>query len=133
MGGYAEILIAFAMVALLGLILRFTFGRELPRGAGGARFAQRDDDGTYDLDENAYMVVSENPTPPTAAPASGDDFGLLAPVAVTADEEQAKQLKLRLGEAHIRATTTRGRDGRYRVLVFATELDQARRVTGGTS
>jgi hypothetical protein len=137
MGGYAEILIAFAMVALLGLILRFTFGRELSGGADELRLHRRADDGTFDLDDDAFVVTSEDPAPTgTVAaplPPSGDDFGLLSPVAVTDDEGQAHRLRARLGEANIRATTTRGRDGRFRVLVFSSELDHARRVAGGAA
>ena len=126
MGSYAEILIAFAMVGLLGLILRFTFGRELPNAADELTGHQ---DGTLDLGDDSYTVVSEDPAP---AAGSDDDFGLLAPVAVTNDPEEAGRLKSRLADARIRATTTKGRDGRYRVLVFASELDRARRVGGTT-
>jgi hypothetical protein len=126
-GSYAEILIAFAMVGLLGLILRFTFSRELPRGSDDPALASHDD-GTLDLDDGSYTVVSEDPAPTPAA----DDFGLLAPVAITDDEAAAARLKARLGEARIRATTTKGSDGRYRVLVFSTEVDRARRVGGTT-
>ncbi len=124
-GSYAEILIAFGMVALLGLILRFTFSRELPRGTEEAVFAEPDDD--FRLDD----LVSQHPAS-TPAVAQGDDFGLLAPVAVTDGPDEAELLKARLADAGIRATTTRGRDGRYRVLVFASELDRARRVGGTT-
>lgn len=127
MGSYAEILIAFAMVGLLGLILRFTFGRE-PNASDD--LTARPDDGTLDLGDDSYTVVSEDPSPSAVA---DEDFGLLAPVAVTTGAEEAARLKARLAEAHIRATTTRGRDGRYRVLVFASELDRARRVGGGTT
>src|SRR5262245_45277121 len=112
MGSYAEILIAFAMVGLLGLILRFTFGRDVPNAAD--ELTARQDDGTLDLGDDSYTVVSEDPAPATAP---DDDFGLLSPVAVTDDPEVAARLKARLADARIRATTTRGRDGRYRVLV----------------
>jgi hypothetical protein len=128
MGSYAEILIAFAMVGLLGLILRFTFGRE--PNASDELTAVRQDEGTLDLGDDSYTVVSEDPTPSAMV---DEDFGLLAPVAVTNGPEEAARLKARLAEARIRATTTRGRDGRYRVLVFASELDRARRVGGGTT
>jgi hypothetical protein len=129
MGSYAEILIAFAMVGLLGLILRFTFGREVPNAADD--LTVRQDDGTLDLGDDSYTVVSEDPAPASAA-VSEDDFGLLAPVAVTDDPEEAARLKARLTDARIRATTTQGSDGRHRVLVFASELDRARRVGGST-
>ncbi len=99
---YAEIVIAFVMIGLLGLILRVTFGREL-----------------------------RNLSDPDPAPGSpDDDFGLLAEVAVTESAPEAAALRARLTDAGIRATTSAGRDGRYRVLVFAAELDRARHVGG---
>src|SRR5262249_18593968 len=130
MGSYAGILIAFAMVGLLGLILRFTFSRELPHGSDDPATAGRAGDGTLDLDDESFTVVSEDPAP--AFTRAVDDFGLLAPVAIRDAEAAATRLRAGRGEAHIRATTTKGSDGRYRVLVFSTELDRARRVGGTT-
>src|SRR5262245_35007621 len=59
------------------------------------------------------------------------DFGLLATVAVVATATRAARLRRHLAEAGIRATTAIDRDGRHRVLVFASELYRARRI-GGT-
>jgi hypothetical protein len=95
-----EMLIAFAMIGLLGVVLRWTFSRSKD---------------------------AENAIWPTGDP---DDFGLLAPVATVDTEAEAQNLRSTLALAGIKATTTPGPDGRYRVLVFASEVDRARRVGG---
>ncbi|MCO8272100.1 hypothetical protein M1L60_16015 [Actinoplanes sp. TRM 88003] len=56
------------------------------------------------------------------------DYGLLRPAAVTADAEIADEIRRRLGDAGIRATQTYDRDGRTVVLVFADQLEEARRL-----
>ncbi|WP_250027430.1 hypothetical protein [Paractinoplanes maris] len=63
-------------------------------------------------------------------PEYGDhaDYGLLCPAAVTADAEIAGDIRRRLGDAGIRATQTYDRDGRTVVLVFAEQLEEARRL-----
>jgi hypothetical protein len=92
-----SLLIAFVMIALLGLVLRWTFSTDV-RKMPHARDV--------------------------------DDYGLLVPVAVVESAEEAERLQSRLVEAGVRATRSQGADGRYRVLVFASELDRARRVGG---
>ena len=62
--------------------------------------------------------------------AASDDFGLLAAVAVVESAAEAQRIRTVLRAAGIRATTTVGRDGRHRVLVFQNELLRARRVGG---
>ena len=69
---------------------------------------------------------------PTAADVEREDYGLLAEVAIAASGEEAERIKARLGAVGIRATKTVGRDGRHRVLVFASEIHRARRVAGGS-
>jgi hypothetical protein len=59
-----------------------------------------------------------------------DDYGLLGPGAVTRDPEVADEIRELLGNAGIRATHTTCRDGRTAVLVFAEELEAARRLVG---
>ena len=59
-----------------------------------------------------------------------DDYGLLCPAAVTGDTEVAEQIRRMLGDAGIRATQTVDRDGRTVVLVFAEEVEAARRLVG---
>jgi hypothetical protein len=97
----AETLIAFLMIGLLGFVLRWTFARD--KGM---------------------------PMWPPAEPSDSDDFGLLAPVATVDTADEAARLRAMLAEAGIKATTTAAPAGRYRVLVFSSELDRARRVGG---
>jgi hypothetical protein len=59
-----------------------------------------------------------------------DDYGLLCPAAVTDDAELADEIRLLLGAAGIRATQAMDRDGRMAVLVFAEEVEEARRLVG---
>jgi hypothetical protein len=67
---------------------------------------------------------------PLWPPTDPEDFGLLAPVATVDTADEASRIKAMLAEAGIKATTSPGMDGRHRVLVFASELDRARRVGG---
>jgi hypothetical protein len=59
-----------------------------------------------------------------------DDYGLLCPAAVTEDPEVVDEIRQRLGDAGIRATHAVDPDGRMAVLVFAEQVEQARRVVG---
>jgi hypothetical protein len=59
-----------------------------------------------------------------------DDYGLLCPAAVTDDADVADEIRRLLGEAGIRATQAVRRDGRTVVLVFADEVEEARRLVG---
>ena len=61
-----------------------------------------------------------------------DDYGLLGPAAVTNDPDVADEIRRLLGVAGIRATHAVGHDGRTAVLVFAEELEEARRLVGGS-
>ncbi|MBU2661977.1 hypothetical protein KOI35_00505 [Actinoplanes bogorensis] len=61
-----------------------------------------------------------------------DDYGLLCPAAVTIDDEVAAEVRRLLGEAGIRATHTYDRDGRTVVLVFAEQVEAARRLVGSS-
>jgi len=70
-------------------------------------------------------------TPDT--PTASDDFGLLATVAIVATVQEAEQIRARLRAAGIRATTTPGPQGRYRVLVFESDVHRARRLGGSSS
>jgi hypothetical protein len=56
------------------------------------------------------------------------DYGLLRPAAIAADPEVADEIRRRLGDAGIRATQTCDRDGRTVVLVFADQVEEARRL-----
>ena len=61
-----------------------------------------------------------------------EDYGLLCAAAVTTEPEVADEIRRLLGEAGIRTTQAIGRDGRVAVLVFAEELEEARRLAGGS-
>jgi hypothetical protein len=67
---------------------------------------------------------------PGAGAGGPEDFGLLAAVATVDSAEQADRVRALLSDAGIRATASLGADARYRVLVFASELEQARRHVG---
>lgn len=95
-----ETLTAFAMIAMLGLILRWTFSRG--RDTAPAQWSR----------------------------ARSEDFGLLAPMATVDTLDEAQRLRATLNQAGMKATTTVAHDGRHQVLVFATDLDRARRVAG---
>ncbi len=59
-----------------------------------------------------------------------EDYGLLWPAAVTGEPEVADEIRRLLSDAGIRATQVTGRDGRVSVLVFAEEVEVARRLVG---
>jgi len=61
-----------------------------------------------------------------------DDYGLLYPAAVTDEPEVADEIRGLLGDAGIRATQAVSDDGRVAVLVFAEEVEEARRLVGGS-
>jgi hypothetical protein len=101
-----QVLIAFAVIGLFAFVLRWTFRH----------------------DRKAGSVFAD---PPTSAPSGGpDDFGLLGTVAVVETSEEAARMRRVLGDAGIRATVSGTGDGRYRVLVFNSEVNRARRVGG---
>lgn len=57
-----------------------------------------------------------------------DDYGLLCPAAITEDPAVADDIRQLLGDAGIRATHAVDLDGRMAVLVFAEEVEAARRL-----
>jgi hypothetical protein len=59
-----------------------------------------------------------------------DDYGLLCPAAVTEDPEVADEIRQLLGDAGIRATQAVSAEGRTAVLVFAEQVEEARRLVG---
>jgi len=60
--------------------------------------------------------------------ADPDDFGLLCPAAVTDEPDEAEEIRLLLADAGIRSTRALRCDGRFAVLVFVEELDDAKRI-----
>jgi hypothetical protein len=67
-----------------------------------------------------------SPLPPPAPPAA--DYGLLRSVSMVGDLAFAREVRDRLRSAGVRATLATGPDGMVRILVFADELDRARRL-----
>ncbi|AEV88317.1 hypothetical protein ACWT_7307 [Actinoplanes sp. SE50] len=61
-----------------------------------------------------------------------EDYGLLSPAAVTDEPEIADEIRRLLSAAGIRATSATRRDGRVCVLVFAEEVEEARRLVGSS-
>ena len=59
-----------------------------------------------------------------------EDYGLLGPAAFADNPEIADAIRRLLGEAGIRATQATAADGRTTVLVFAEQMEEARRVVG---
>lgn len=59
-----------------------------------------------------------------------DDYGLLCRAAVADDAAAAEEIRRLLGKAGIRATQAIDRDGRTAVLVFAEQVEAARRLVG---
>jgi hypothetical protein len=102
-------LLAVGVVAALGII----FWRM------GLQWIERADDPLGERYDELSIFAD-----PGAEP---DDFGLLCAAAVADDPQEADQIRLLLAEAGIRATAGARRDGRVAVLVFAEELEAARR------
>ena len=59
-----------------------------------------------------------------------EDYGLLWPAAVTDEPEVADEIRRLLSDAGIRATQVNRPDGRVCVLVFAEQVEEARRLVG---
>jgi hypothetical protein len=102
-----QILIIAAVVALLALILRWTFGRG--------------------RDAKAVIWPTDRRSNTPA------DYGLLAAAATVVSEDEARRVRDILGLAGIKATVAPdAASNRWKVLVFSSELHRARRVAGGS-
>jgi hypothetical protein len=135
-----EFVLVFAMIGLLGLVLRWTFKRDKdspvwPDGAtpwSAADLAGRASQ-PMAMPYGSPAAAAELSEPVTLDDDGGDDFGLLAEVARADSTEEVERIRAVLARAGIRATTTVGRDGRPRVLVFTADVHRARRIAGGSS
>jgi hypothetical protein len=67
-------------------------------------------------------------SPLTPSPPSKADYGLLRTVSMVGDLAFAREVRNRLRSNGVRATLATGPDGMVRILVFADELDRARRL-----
>ena len=133
-----QTVLVFAMIGLLGLVLRWTFKRDkdAPEWPGPSTPWS-----TPELTGRSVQPMGMPYLSPAAAELSepvtvdddGDDFGLLAEAARVESEDEADRIRAVLAQAGIRATSTVGRDGRLRVLVFTADVHRARRVAGGSS
>lgn len=92
--------LAIVVVALLGIAMRWIFG------TGGSKTA---------------AAAAEARTRPV-------DHGLLRPVADLPDRAAGSALRAVLSDAGIRSTLGVRKDGRVQVLVFADDVDAARRL-----
>lgn len=108
-GQLLALVIVLGVVAMLTLLLRWTFGRDTPRTVPGW---------PPDPDAPAKQPVDE-------------DFGLLATAATADSHAEAQRIRHLLGIAGIKATTTKDASGQWRVLVFSDQVHRARRVAGG--
>ena len=61
-----------------------------------------------------------------------DEYGLLCPAAATNDPDIAEEIRNLLAAAGIRSTSATRPDGQLLVLVFPEEVDEARRLVGGS-
>ncbi|MGE5828452.1 MAG: SPOR domain-containing protein [Micromonosporaceae bacterium] len=142
-GVIVQIFIAFVMIGALGLVLRWTFGgprRSSLRGTGEPAATSTGEPAPPDVTAPLEPRPVDGPMPPpgevpvsVASPAGtavAEDFGLLTPVVTVETAAMADRVRARLRAAGIRATTSRGQDGRYRVLVFSSDLRRARRIEG---
>ena len=114
-------LIAVGLVGLLGAVfwrmgLRWTLARE-----------NRENRESDENDENGDRYAGG-----LAIFGEPEDYGLLCPAAVTDDAAVADEIRRLLGAAGIRATQVVQNDGRVAVLVFAEEVEEARRLVGGS-
>ena len=108
-------LIAVALIGLLGAVFwRIGLHRTTARDD-----LARDDDPLRDL---YGLAIFTEP----------DDYGLLSPAAVTDEPEVAAEIRMLLADAGIRATQAVRPDGRVVVLVFAEQVEEARRLVGGS-
>lgn len=92
----SSIVVALVVVVLLGLILRWTFKPSRPR------------------------------TGPIPDAADSTDLGLLDVVAEGRSRTEALELRATLGDAGIRSSMSKRRNGNVDVLVFRADADRAR-------
>jgi hypothetical protein len=111
-GWFLGPLIAVALVALLGTLF-WRMGVHWDNAG--------DRDPLRDLYPDGLAIFGES-----------EDYGLLCPAAATDDPAVAEDIRLLLAEAGIRTTSTQRRDGRLLILVFGEEVEEARRLVGGS-
>jgi hypothetical protein len=129
-------LIAFAAIVALAAVLRWTFDNRVGARFDGSPFGPPGgppEDGPSHSGDTPLSALFSAGTPasdsPPAGPAPAPDFGLLTQVATVEDANAARALQRVLAQAGIRSTTAIVH-GKLRVLVFQSDLTQARRLAG---
>lgn len=114
-------LVAVALLALLAALL----GWNVERGGWPVDDPLRDGytDGLAIFGDRLADDVEHGPR---------EDYGLLTAAALTDDLDLAEDVRGLLAAAGIRATYATHPDGRVTVLVFPEEVDEARRLVGGS-
>ncbi|MCW2502522.1 MAG: hypothetical protein JWO79_806 [Actinomycetia bacterium] len=74
-----------------------------------------------------WIYGTARPVPP---PRDDGDFGLLRELAIVRGQAEANALRAVLGDSGIRSTTAPSPGGTVVVMVFAADLDRARRAAG---
>lgn len=133
-----QTVLVFAMIGVLGLVLRWTFKRDkdAPEWPGPSTPWSAPELTSRSVQPMAMPYLSAAAaelSEPVKLDDDGDDFGLLAEAARVETSEEADRVRAVLAQAGIRATSTTGRDGRLRVLVFTADVHRARRIAGGSS
>jgi hypothetical protein len=128
-----SILITFGVIACLAIVLRWTYGsdaseRHYPPPPGEEPAPPRTITPVHDI--LAAEAAGEDLSDEWATLTEDEGYGLLRTVLATDDAEQASVARAVLRGSGIRCTTTTRPDGRTAVLVFAEQLDQARRLVG---
>jgi hypothetical protein len=75
-----------------------------------------------------WIYGTASPIPPPRQ--DNGDFGLLRELALVRGQAEANALRAVLGDSGIRSTTASRPDGTVAVMVFAADLDRARRAAG---
>jgi hypothetical protein len=101
-GDLSATITAFIVVGLLGLLMRWAFRSSHPRGSG------------------PLIDASDSP-----------ELGLLDVIATALPRQAAMEVRAALGDAGIRSSMSRRRNGNLDVLVFHSDADRARALLRG--
>ena len=97
-------LIAFGVIAGLAAVLRWAFDSDVAK-----------------VQERIFAAAGD------------EDYGLLSVASTAESAEDAAEAQRLLASVGIRATVAAAPGGRVHLLVFTSELEQARRVVGGSA
>lgn len=117
-------LIAMAMIAIMAALLHRSLRASAQDHAPSAGQAH-DELPARPASEDETQLIRDTGSMP-------DDYGLLAPAAVTRTHAEALHVRQQLRSAGIRSTLASTPDGQVQVLVFGDEVVRARRLVGWT-